>query len=57
VLEDLSVVLQCGGLILVGWLCEVFGEILVGVVVLHAEAAELREVSQPQIRRPIAKSP
>ena len=57
VLEDLPVVLQRGGLILVGWLCEVFGEVLVGVVVLHAEAAELREVAQLQIRRPVAKSP
>ena len=57
VLEDLRVVLQRGGLVLVGRFGEVFGEVLVGVVVLHAEAAELWEVSQLQVRRPVAKSP
>jgi hypothetical protein len=49
VLEDLPVVLQCSGLVFVGWLCKVFGEVLVGVVVLHAETAELRKVAQLQI--------
>ena len=57
VLKDLRVVLQGGGLVLVGRLCEVFGKVLVRVVVLHAEPAELREVSLLQVGWPVTECP
>src|ERR1700759_5119460 len=57
VLKDLAVVLKSSGLILMRWLREMLGEILIRVVVLHAEAAELRKVSPLQIGWPEAKSP
>ena len=55
--EDRAVVRESGSLVLMGRFGEVLGETVIGVVVRHAKAAELREVSALQIGGPETERP